>query len=883
MRKSRLSIQAKLLAKLFSVPGVVSVGWGYKVKNGKQLDRKCIIVGVEKKQRLIWPWHKISSLTNLETDVIEVGKIVALQSRADKWRPAPGGVSIGHYQVSAGTLGCRVRVKGEQGWCILSNNHVLADCNIGRLGDTILQPGTADGGAVDDRIGDLADFRSINFAGEPNYVDCAIAWPDYQKDVSSEILGIGEPAGYGEVQLGMAVQKSGRTTGVTTGTVQQIGVTVQVAYSGNQVAMFHDQIITGCMSKGGDSGSVLLDMGRKIVGLLFAGSDMVTCYSPIEYVIEILNLDTEDPPPPDEVTKTYCKWGMHGPNKDPTNISSMVSLGMDCYTVVDKWEQVSQIRAARPNALILLRPYFTGGLATDPVVIAQQACDHAIQFLDKTKHLVIGNELNIEGPFEAQNPDSWKKMNEWVLKTAEVVRQNLPEVILHFPAVSPGVGDDPDVIDYPLRKMIVDTWLEELIVRRGLGRKDKELMELMREGIDPAMDPPGLEYCRDAIAACDILDQHVYWPSRHPERFEPWFGRRMLWHHKLFPDKYIFISECGPTNVQPEGTAQDIIEWFNILESEFPYVLGGTLFMWNWGPENDHFNYYNKPKLIGALRDATKRQFEVPTNWIFNGGDGMQARIWRRDLPGLPVQTMDVEAYLGGVVCSEMYCSWLLEALKVQAVAARAYVMYHREHGGKHPSQGADLCTETCCQQYRESNITDKSIRAVTETRGIHLLDASNKVIQAQYISKCGLGPCPYCEGRPGHDGKQWPGRMCQYGAKVSAEQGKSWREILKFYYPHAHLSDEETPSPPPPEADIGEWLLEGMDQQLRLWHERVEYNPHTSLARAARNARPPLGLPFSKELRKTRDSKVFVHQFFWTAMAWCRENEYDNIHIVYY
>lgn len=373
----------------------------------------------------------------------------------------------------------------------------------------------------------------------------------------------------------------------------------------------------------------------------------------------------------------YNRYGMHGPNKDPTAISSMVALGMDCYTVVDKWEQVNQIRAARPNALILLRPFFAGGMANDPVLTAQRSCDHAIQFLDKTLHLVVGNELNIEGPFEALNPDSWKKMNEWVLKTVEVVRKNLPQAILHFPAISPGVGDDPDI-----------------------------------------MNPPGLGYCREAIEACDILDQHVYWPGRSApswaweQRFEDWYGRRMKWHHALFPNKYLFLSECGPDDVRPLGTAEDIIEWFRILEDEFAYVLGGSLFMWNWGLENDYLNYYDKPYITGPLRDAEKKRFELPKTWVFDEGP--------------------------------------------------------------------------------------------------------------------------------------------------------------------------EPPGPPPsPEGNIAEWLLEGLDKHLPPWSEWVGYNPHTSLTRAARDA--GLGLAISGELRKPRDDRMVICQYFWKGLTWCYEYDYDNVRVIRY
>src|SRR3990172_7884567 len=67
------------------------------------------------------------TLGGVKTDVIETGEIVAFQDPKQKMRPARPGVSIGHYQITAGTLGCLVSKNGQT--FILSNNHVLADSN----------------------------------------------------------------------------------------------------------------------------------------------------------------------------------------------------------------------------------------------------------------------------------------------------------------------------------------------------------------------------------------------------------------------------------------------------------------------------------------------------------------------------------------------------------------------------------------------------------------------------------------------------------------------------------------------------------------------------------------------------------------------------------
>ena len=79
---------------------------------------------------------------------IHTGEIDAFAHRM-RMRPAPCGISCGHYKISAGTLGALA--KGRSGnrpnrMLILSNNHVLADVNAGNIGDVILQPGAFDGG-----------------------------------------------------------------------------------------------------------------------------------------------------------------------------------------------------------------------------------------------------------------------------------------------------------------------------------------------------------------------------------------------------------------------------------------------------------------------------------------------------------------------------------------------------------------------------------------------------------------------------------------------------------------------------------------------------------------------------------------------------------------
>ncbi len=208
-------------------------------------------------------------------------------------RPVPIGVSTGHPDITAGTIGARV-TDGADVYA-LSNNHVYAKSNLANIGDAVIQPGTFDGGSSPaDDIGTLADFEPIVFSTSANNViDAAIALS------STADLGNATPSnGYGTPKslpiaatLGMRVMKYGRTTSQTKGRIDGINATVNVNYGGDKIARFVNQIIIipGNFSAGGDSGSlIVVEKGkdsRKPVGLLFAGSFFVTVANPIDDVL----------------------------------------------------------------------------------------------------------------------------------------------------------------------------------------------------------------------------------------------------------------------------------------------------------------------------------------------------------------------------------------------------------------------------------------------------------------------------------------------------------------------------------------------------------------------------------------------------------------------
>ena len=113
----------------------------------------------------------------------------------------------------------------------------------------------------------------------------------YLNEVINEIAEIGSIQEVAEGELGMKIQKSGRTTEWTTGEIEQVDVTVKVSYGENKTALFVDQLMAGNMSAGGDSGSAVLNMNSEIVGLLFAGSSTSTVINRIQNVFSALNVD----------------------------------------------------------------------------------------------------------------------------------------------------------------------------------------------------------------------------------------------------------------------------------------------------------------------------------------------------------------------------------------------------------------------------------------------------------------------------------------------------------------------------------------------------------------------------------------------------------------
>ncbi len=208
----------------------------------------------------------------------------------------------GHEYVNdccGGTLGALVADQNSNPY-ILSNNHVLAESDQARTGDTIVQPALVDlncnpqAGRTVGSLRYVVPSRVRRPTWMPRWLRLLPRWTAAESilQLGPSINGILTPAapaaGQGEALTAgllnqLRVVKSGRTTGLTCSTVNTVNLSVQVDYYYDcaetqpyYTKTYTNQIgIPGAsFADSGDSGALVLDAGNaQPVGLFFASGD----------------------------------------------------------------------------------------------------------------------------------------------------------------------------------------------------------------------------------------------------------------------------------------------------------------------------------------------------------------------------------------------------------------------------------------------------------------------------------------------------------------------------------------------------------------------------------------------------------------------------------
>lgn len=277
--KARLEAEKRFSGRDY----VTGVDVGYKWTDGKPTTERCVRVHVREKLPTsaleaaeIFP----EEIDGVPLDVIQGHYRIRLAtSPSDHQRRLPfllGGISVGHRNVTAGTIGALVIDLDDGSPSILSNWHVLAGPTAS-TGDAVLQPGRADGGVPgSDTIAHL--HRSVLDRDG----DAAIARLTGSRQWLPMVYGPFDVfSGARLSKLGETLEKSGRTTAQTKGRVDgegvyfleyqtQPGVFERHGISGFKIV--HEPGGAGELSSGGDSGSVWYNAtSKEAVGLHFAG------------------------------------------------------------------------------------------------------------------------------------------------------------------------------------------------------------------------------------------------------------------------------------------------------------------------------------------------------------------------------------------------------------------------------------------------------------------------------------------------------------------------------------------------------------------------------------------------------------------------------------
>lgn len=267
------------MGRLSRIPGVHTVGVGYKRRGGELTKELSLIVYLDHKlpreevepQWLIpseirFPWDRGEAVVT--TDVVERPRAVEYPHLADgslavHVRPVPGGYSI-EGGLGGGTLGGWVWDDLGDQLVLLSNRHVLGTT----VGANVYQPwGTT---ALVNQIADNVRTGTM---------DATIAAPTDSSHVIANIAGVGSAVFATTVAaLGMPVEKSGATTEHTTGTV----VAVNLSKPGH-VGSTNDFEVAKDPGQDrfayyGDSGSLIVERNppagtsiKRVVGLLWGG------------------------------------------------------------------------------------------------------------------------------------------------------------------------------------------------------------------------------------------------------------------------------------------------------------------------------------------------------------------------------------------------------------------------------------------------------------------------------------------------------------------------------------------------------------------------------------------------------------------------------------
>jgi hypothetical protein len=199
-----------------------------------------------------------------------------------------------------GTLGCLAHTLDDKQPVVLGAWHVLFG-NGAVEGDAVWLIDESTGKRTYSALGRTlyGKIGAVYFAGEEYYVDCAVASCAQPAAASGDLLREKKATqhfvnGHDVAEPGSVVTKTGAVTGTTTGIVVDTRYSDRVGWRGCHAP---EQILirpangNRVFSSNGDSGALILNASRKVVGLLWGtncrGEGVACAIGPVLYAMNI--------------------------------------------------------------------------------------------------------------------------------------------------------------------------------------------------------------------------------------------------------------------------------------------------------------------------------------------------------------------------------------------------------------------------------------------------------------------------------------------------------------------------------------------------------------------------------------------------------------------
>jgi peptidoglycan hydrolase-like amidase len=136
------------------------------------------------------------------------------------------------------------------------------------------------------------------------------------------------------------------------------------------------------------------------------------------------------------------------------------------------------------------------------------------------------------------------------------------------------------------------------------------------------------------------------------------------------------------------------------------------------------------------------------------------------------IETVDFNYYVKNVMPNEWGMpGWPTETLKAGAMAVKMYGWMHVTTYHKYPGLGYDVKDSTADQVYKPESAEAYTNAAVDATWD-YVMTRNGKLFEPEYDS-----------GIKGSLNSLFPNRLGQEGAVILANQGKTWQQIIHYYY----------------------------------------------------------------------------------------------------